>query len=222
MFRQASLFDSASFYAYLVTLPTNINFIISVEVNFYTAYRRYFTAITDGGTMPEIQIARRQMERSMWQEIGNLIVVQVFAMVLYMLFMRYFLAMIGFTADMMHMFRVMCIGYSLYCIGISLMMLQLYFNDRRGAMWSALAFFLMNGVGTLLSIRLGSLFYGSGVILGGLAMYAVAFPRLSKYVRRINYNVYCSQPVFNEVTRDRWKDLAAKLEARAARKKRKS
>ena len=222
VFRQASLFDSASFYAYLVTLPTNINFIISVEVNFYTAYRRYFTAITDGGTMPEIQIARRQMERSMWQEIGNLIVVQVFAMVLYMLFMRYFLAMIGFTADMMHMFRVMCIGYSLYCIGISLMMLQLYFNDRRGAMWSALAFFLMNGVGTLLSIRLGSLFYGSGVILGGLAMYAVAFPRLSKYVRRIDYNVYCSQPVFNEVTRDRWKDLAAKLEARAARKRRKS
>ena len=219
VYRQASLFDSAAFFAYLVTMPTNINFIISVEVNFYTAYRRYFTAITDGGTMPEIQIARQQMERSMWQEIGNLIVVQIFAMVLYMLFMRYFLVLIGFTADMLHMFRIMCIGYSLYCIGISLMMLQLYFNDRRGAMWTALAFFTFNGLGTLLSIRLGTLFYGAGVIVGGLAMYAVAFPRLSGYVRKIDYNVYCSQPVFNEITHDRWKTLAARLENRAARRR---
>ena len=124
-FRQAPLFDSAAFYAYLVTLPTNINFIISVEVNFYAAYREYFSAITDGGTMPEIELARSRMERSLWQEVINLIVVQLFAMVLYMLCMRYFLEGIGFTSDMIHMFRLMCIGYSLYCLGQSLMLLQL-------------------------------------------------------------------------------------------------
>ena len=219
IFRQASLFDSAAFYAYLVTVPTNINFIVSVEVNFYTAYRRYFTAITDGGTMPDIRLARKQMERSMWQEINSLIVVQIFAMVLYMLFMRYFLSAIGFTADMLHMFRLMCIGYSLYCIGISLMMLQLYFNDRKGAMASAAAFFVFNAVGTLVSLRFGTLFYGAGVIVGGLAMYLVSFPRLNRYVKRIDYNVYCTQPVFNEITHDFWKELAARLEARAARRR---
>ncbi len=219
IFRQAPLFDSAAFYAYLVTVPTNINFIVSVEVNFYAAYRRYFTAITDGGTMPEIRLARKQMERSMWQEVNNLIIVQIFAMVLYMLFMRYFLSVIGFTADMLHMFRLMCIGYSLYCIGISLMMLQLYFNDRKGAMISAAAFFVSNAAGTLLSLRFGTLFYGAGVIAGGLAMYLASFPRLNRYVKRIDYNVYCSQPVFNEITHDFWKELAARLEARAARRR---
>jgi len=219
IFRQAPLFDSAAFYAYLVTVPTNINFIVSVEVNFYAAYRRYFTAITDGGTMPEIRLARKQMERSMWQEVNNLIIVQIFAMVLYMLFMRYFLSVIGFTADMLHMFRLMCIGYSLYCIGISLMMLQLYFNDRKGAMISASAFFVFNAAGTLLSLRFGTLFYGAGVIAGGLAMYLASFPRLNRYVKRIDYNVYCSQPVFNEITHDFWKELAARLEARAARRR---
>ncbi len=219
IFRQAPLFDSAAFYAYLVTVPTNINFIVSVEVNFYAAYRRYFTAITDGGTMPEIRLARKQMERSMWQEVNNLIIVQIFAMVLYMLFMRYFLSVIGFTADMLHMFRLMCIGYSLYCIGISLMMLQLYFNDRKGAMISTAAFFVFNAAGTLLSLRFGTLFYGAGVIAGGLAMYLASFPRLNRYVKRIDYNVYCSQPVFNEITHDFWKELAARLEARAARRR---
>ena len=217
-YRQASLFDSAAFYAYLVTLPTNINFIISVEVNFYSAYREYFSAIINGGTMPQIQLARARMSRSLWQEITNLIVVQIFAMVVYMLLARYFLTAIGFTTDMMHMFRMMCIGYSLYCIGTSLMMLQLYYNDRYGAMATAAAFFAGNLIGTLVSLRLGMLYYGVGVITGGLLMYLVTFPRLARYVRRIDYNVYCSQPVFNEVTHDRWKELAGRLEARAARR----
>lgn len=218
VFRQASLFDGAAFYAYLVTLPTNINFIISVEVNFYQAYRTYFAAITEGGTMPEIRLARTRMERSLWQEITNLIVVQIFAMVIYMLLMRYFLVCVGFTTDMLHMFRLMCIGYSLYCIGNSLLLLQLYFNDRIGAMATAAGFFIGNLAGTLISFRLGSLFYGSGVIIGGLVMYVCAFPRLGRYVRRIDYNVYCSQPVFNEITHSRWKKLAAWLEKRAAGK----
>ena len=52
-----------------------------------------------------------------------------------------------------------------------------------------------------------------------MLMYLAAFPRLARYVRRIDYNVYCSQPVFNEVTRDRWKTWAAALESRASRKK---
>ena len=215
-FRQASLFDNACFYAYLVTLPTNINFIVSVEVNFYSAYREYFSAITEGGTMPQIQLARSRMERSMWQEITNLVVVQLFSMVLYMLLMRYFLAMIGFTADMMHIFRIACIGYSLYCIGTSLMLLLLYFNDRRGAMLTGAMLFVFNVLGTAVSIRLGTLFYGMGIVVGGLAMYAVAFPRLYRYVRRIDYNIYCSQPVFNEISNDRWKAIAQRLETLAA------
>ena len=56
-------------------------------------------------------------------------------------------------------------------------------------------------------------------ILGGLALYLVSFPRLARYVRRIDYNVYCSQPVFNEATRDRWREIAAWLENRAARRR---
>ena len=218
VFRQAPLFDSPAFYAYLVTLPTNINFIISVEVNFYTAYREYFSAITDGGTMAQIQLARTRMSRSLWQEVTNLIVVQIFFMVAYMLLMQYALVLIGFTTDMMHMFRIMCIGYSLYCIGTSLMMLQLYFNDRYGAMATAAAFFLGNLAGTLASLRLGSLFYGIGVITGGLAMYAATLPRLAHYVHRIDYNVYCSQPVFTEIAHDRWKELAERMEKRAAKR----
>ena len=219
VFRQAALFDSAAFYAYLVTLPTNINFIISVEVNFYTTYRGYFSAITEGGTMPEIELARRRMEESLWQEVSNLAVVQLFAMVLYMLLMQYVLPMMGFTSDMLHMFRLMCIGYSLYCIGICLLLLQLYFNDRRGAMVTGAALFAANLTGTFLSLRLGPLYYGIGIILGGAAMYLVSLPRLSQYVRRIDYNVYCSQPVFNEIRRDRWKAIARLLESRAERRR---
>ncbi len=214
-FRQAPLFDGAAFYAYLVTLPTSVNFIVSVEVNFYSTYRAYFTAITNGGTMQEIRVARGHMERTMLQEIGNLIVVQLFSMILYMMVMRYFLPNVGFTSDMLHMFEILCVGYSLYAIGNCLLMLQLYFNDRKGAMCTAAAFFLGNCAGTLVSMRFGVGFYGIGVVVGGVVMYLAAFPRLRRYVREIDYNVYCSLPVFNEITHDRWRDLAAWFEKRA-------
>ena len=56
-------------------------------------------------------------------------------------------------------------------------------------------------------------------MLAGAVMYAVALPRLKHYVRRIDYNVYCSQPVFNEIRHDRWKALANRLEAHAERQR---
>ncbi len=218
VFRAAPLFDSAAFYAYLVTLPTSINFIVSVEVRFYTAYREYFRAITEGGTMSGIHLARERMERALWQELSNLVAVQLFFLVVYLLLMRWFLPLIGFTADMLHMFRMMSIGYSLYCIGISFLMLELYFNDRTGALLAAVCFFFGNLAGTLLSLRIGPLFYGTGLIAGGLFMYLAAVPRLYRYVQRIDYHVYCSQPVFNEIRRDRFREAAEWLEQRAHRR----
>ena len=47
-FRQASMFDAAAFYAFLVTVTTNVNFIVSVDVNFYSRYREFFEEITGG------------------------------------------------------------------------------------------------------------------------------------------------------------------------------
>lgn len=221
VFRHAAMFDAASFYAFLVMLPANVNFIISVEVNFYNKYRHYFDAVVNGGTIAQLNHARDDMKAVLKQEISKLTQVQVFFMVIYIVSMRYLLPVIGFTAGMTGMFQVMCIGYSAYSIGNSLMFLQLYFNDRKGAMISTAVLFLANLAISLFTLSAPSYLYGLGIAVAGIAMYLVALPRLLWYIHRINFRVYCSQPVFPMRKDTRWMRLADRLDARAARGERK-
>ncbi len=215
--RHAPTFDAAAFYAFLVTVPTNINFIVSVEVNFYTKYRQYFDAITLGASVGRIAQARDAMRMELKQELSKLCQVQVFFATIYVVVMRYLLAAIGFTSDMIAMFQVMSIGYSAYAIGNCVMLLQLYFNDRGGAMITSATFFAVNVVVTLWTLQAKPLFYGMGIAAGGIAMYAVSIPQLLTYVKRIDYHVFCSQPVVNDPRIGKWARLATWLDTRAER-----
>ena len=214
-FRQASQFDAAAFYAFLVTIPTNVNFVVSVEVNFYGKYRRYFSEITGGGTIRKIEIARESMCASLQQEVNKLVQIQLFALIAYMLFMRYFLSARGFGADMIHLFLVLSIGFSAFALGNSLMLLLLYFNDRKGALTVSGIFFAANLIGSLLSFRGPALFYGIGLPAGGLLMFLAARLRLNAYVRRIDFHVFCAQPIFNVDRVGWWLRLAQRLDQRA-------
>lgn len=216
-FRHAPLHDSAAFFAYLVAIPTSINFVISVEVNFFQQYKRYFSAITNGGTLTEIHLARDDMSKVLHQELFRLTQVQIFVMVLYTVLMRYFLETIGFTRDMISIFQIMCVGYSAYAIGNSIMLLQLYFNDRKGALLTCAVYFAVNLFGTLLTMNRSPLYYGLGMTLAGIMMYLVGLTRLLAYVSNIDYHIFCGQPVLM-VRKEHWLGkLAARLDARASR-----
>ncbi|NLI22770.1 MAG: exopolysaccharide Pel transporter PelG [Clostridiales bacterium] len=216
-FRHAPLHDSAAFFAYLVAVPTGINFVVSVEVNFYLRYKRYFTAITNGGTLAEIRLARKNMEKALHQEIFRLTEVQLFIMVVYTILGRYLLESLGFTRDMIGIFQVMCIGYSAYAIGNCFMLLQLYFNDRKGALLTCAVYFVVNLAGTLFTMNRSPLTYGLGMTVAGILMYMVGVLRLLTYVRDIDYHVFCGQPIL-ATRQDRWPGrLAARLDERVKR-----
>ena len=213
--RQAPLNDAAAFYAFLVMLPANVRFVISVEVNFYRKYRRYFDAILGGGTLSEIIVARNDMIAALKQEVRKLAELQTAVMLAYIVFMRYYLQTIGFTTDMIAMFQVMVIGYSAYAIGNCLMLIQLYFNDRKGALMAVATFFSVNVLVTLQTLKGPPLYYGVGLVAGGIAMYLVAMPRLFLYLRRIDGHVFCGQPLLAPKSVSRWSKAASRLNARA-------
>ena len=221
VFRQASTFDAAAFYAFLVTIPTNINFIVSVEVNFYSKYRKYFDDIVSGGSIGQIQISRDAMITVLKQEIIKLSEVQVFFMAAYVIIMRYFLPSIGFTSDMIAMVQVMAIGYSAFCLGNCVMLLQLYFNDRMGALMTCAVFFTVNTLVSLWTLRAPPLYYGVGIAVAGLVMYVIALLRLMLFIRHVDYQVFCSQPVINSPNLGFWMRLAGRLDARAEQSNRK-
>ncbi len=215
-FRFAPLHDSAAFFAYLVAIPTSINFVVSVEVNFYEKYKTFFSAITGGGTLSEIRLAQSNMKTVLTQEIFRMTQIQVFVMVLFTVLMRYVLESLSFTRDTIAMFQIMSVGYSAYAIGNSMMLLQLYFNDRKGALMTCLLYFSINLVGTLWTMHRSPLYYGLGMTAAGLAMYVFGLIRLLGYVRNIDYHVFCGQPVLAVHKQSMLQRLAARLNKRAS------
>lgn len=213
-FRHAPTHDAAAFYAFLVMLPANVNFVVSAEVNFYREYRRYFDLIGSGGTLTEIREARDAMVASLRQEVFRLARIQVACMAAYAILMQYFLKKIGFTADMIAMFQVMTIGYSAYAVGNGMLLLQMYFDDRRGALLSAAAFFAANAAVTAWTIHGPPLYYGVGLVFGGSVLYAVSLVRLFTYVARIDWRVFCGQPVLPSDRVGIWTRAAMRLDGR--------
>ena len=215
LFRFAPLHDSAAFFAYLVAIPTSINFVVSVEVDFYKRYQRYFSAITTGGTLAEIHVARDNMKKVLLHEILRLTHVQIFVMVLFTVLMRYVLESLSYTRDMIAMFQIMSVGYSAYALGNSMMLLQLYFNDRKGALMTCLLYFFLNLTCTLITLRMDFLFYGLGMTVAGIAMYIFSILRLLSYVGNIDYHVFCGQPVLAVQKTSMLSRLADRLNSKA-------
>ena len=215
-FVYAPLHDAAAFFAYLVAVPTSINFVVSVEVNFYQRYKRFFSAITGGGTLSEIRLARDNMKKVLTQEIFRLTQVQVFVMVLFTVLMRYVLESLSFTRDMISMFQVMSVGYSAYALGSSMLLLQLYFNDRKGALMTCMLYFTLNLVGTILTMNRAPMYYGLGMTAAGIVMYVFGLLRLLVYVRSIDYHVFCGQPVLAISKPSLTRSIAARLNKRAS------
>ena len=90
-------------------------------------------------------------------------------------------------------------GYAFYAVGNSLMLIQLYFADNKGALISALSFMSVSCAGTWVCSRLDTMYYGAGFWIGTVVFSIVAFTGLRLYLRRLLYHVLCSQPVVEEV-----------------------
>lgn len=57
LFYGAPYYDVPALIAFLTILVTTVNFVVSVEVNFYPRYRDYYSLFNDGGVVGDIVVA---------------------------------------------------------------------------------------------------------------------------------------------------------------------
>ena len=61
LFYGAPYYDVPALIAFLTILVTTVNFVVSVEVNFYPRYRDYYSLFNDGGVVGDIVVAEEEM-----------------------------------------------------------------------------------------------------------------------------------------------------------------
>lgn len=198
LFYHAPAHDIPALMAFVTSLATTVNFVTSVEVNFYPKYRLYFSLLNGDGSLSNIEKAYDDMLDVLKQEIFYLAIQQIFITLFSITLVGELLSYLklGFTAAMIEMFRVLCVGYGIYAIGNILVLFLLYFSSNTDALWAVASFFVVNVLATLYTISLSQTYYGFGFVLAGVVLYLIALRLLFSYTDRLDYYIFTRQPVF--------------------------
>lgn len=198
LFYHAPAHDIPALLAFITSLSSAVNFVTSVEVNFYPKYRLYFSLLNGDGSLSNIEKAYDDMMDVLKQEIFYLAIQQIFITLFSITLVGELLSYLklGFTPTMIEMFRVLCVGYGIFAIGNVLVLFLLYFSSNTDALWASLAFVAVNTVGTWYTITLPQTYYGFGFIVAGIVLYLVALRLLFSYTDRLDYYIFTKQPVF--------------------------
>jgi len=198
LFYHAPVHDIPALFGFFTILVTSINFVTSLEVNFYPKYRLYFDLLNEGGTLKDIEKAREEMLTVLKQELLYLALRQIFVTIAAVVFISQVLMLIGlgFTSTMIGLFRVLCIGYAFYAVANTMLLYLLYFSADKLALYPALVLFSANTAGTMISMNLPQNYYGFGFVFAAFSMFLAAWICLVHYTRHIEYYVFCLQPVF--------------------------
>ena len=205
-------YDVACFFASVTIVPYLVIFVVALEVNFYKAYRKYFDTIIYGGTLNDIQTENKNLGKTLFRELAHVFELQFFVELLCVTFLGNFLQFIGFDREMLIIFRYLCVGYCFYVLVKSLVILLLYFDDRRGAFCLSLLFLVLSVGVSILALPLGIEYYGLGFLAGGALTAVAGLFYLYRYLKKLEYQVFCRQPLFYEEPNGVFKRMADYIE----------
>ncbi len=194
----APVYDVPSFYAFLSVMPSMVVFVVSLETSFYEKYRAYYSLITGKGNLADIEHARKSMSWILWSEIRNIMELQIFFSLIFVVAGFYFLPAIGISALSLDIFMLLVMGAYCNIILLVIILVLLYFEDRRGALFISAAFLISNTAFTSGTIFMGERGYGLGFFLAAFLSLLTALVELRVYLRNINYHTFCGQPVIQK------------------------
>ncbi len=200
LFYSAPYYDVPALFALMTTFVTTVNFVVSLEVNFYPKYRDHIALYGDKGTSKDIVQAEKEMLSVLKTELFYTALKQLLCTALFIAIGGYLFDMLplGFNETMRGYFRTLCVGYALYAIGNTFQLILLYFTDYKGALLSSTVFFVGSVGFTLLSLLFPSTFYGFGFLLAAFLFAIVAVFRLDYYTKRLPYYILGVQPLVAE------------------------
>lgn len=188
-------YDISAFFAYLSIIPVIMLFIIYTETNFYEKFRRYLMFVTEKGNYEEISQSREEMLQVMWSEIRNIFDFQLVTVFCFISLGNIVMPMLGLGFYGIDIYNLLVL--SACCIGIlqSVLCMLIYLEDKNGALTAAVLLFLLGIILNVICAYVGEKTYGLGVFAANFCTLLYAVYRLNVYSKKIDYHIFCSQPV---------------------------
>ena len=201
-FRFAPVYDVVTFLAFISILPLMMLFVVSVETNFYERYDVYFSYITQKGNFREIDDARKDLLHTLWFEIRHIIEFQLVFSLVFLALGNYVLSGAGITYAQVNMYNVIIFGAFFTGLLQLIYILLVYFDYQKDVLRISACYLLSNLLFGLLGFYFaGPDSYGFTFFLASALSFGFGFWRLSHFGERINYFVFCSQPMFYQMVK---------------------
>lgn len=201
----APQYDVAVFCAFLSAVPTLIVFVVSLETSFYPKFRNYYDFILSKGSILDINRARNEMYQVLGQQFTLIMGIQMIFSIISIAIGIRFLPLIGFTSTQVDLFNILVIGYFAYIIYNVLALVLLYFDDRKGVLWLAIAFLAMNTLFTVISLWAND--QGFSFFAASFVTLIAALARIVYVLNHINYYTFSAQPLVARKTENRFGPL---------------
>ena len=200
LFYGAPYHDVPAMIAYLTILITTVNFVVSVEVNFYPKYRNYYSLFNDKGEIKDILQAGQEMRKVLNMELKYTALKQLLTTSLVISLGQPLLELLplGFNDLMEGYFRTLCVGYGLYAVANTMMLILLYFTDYKGALFATGMFAACTCTFTCVSLFFPQVYYGFGFLLGSAGFFLISALRLGYFIKKLPYYILSVQPVVAE------------------------
>lgn len=195
-------------------IVTLVFLFVPLVLLFMFTYRNYYSLFNDDGVVGDIVTAEEEMLAVLNRELRFTALKQLFVTAAVLSLENTLLALLplGFN-DLMHgYFRTLCVGYGLYAVGNTILMILLYFTDYGGAVAAAAAFAVSASGLTALSMAFDPAFYGFGFLIGAALFYLVTLFRLDAFTANLPYRVLGQQPIVAETKAGRFTRLGLFLE----------
>jgi uncharacterized membrane protein len=187
------IYDIPVFLAYLAVIPGMAVFLVRIETDFAEAYEGFFNAVREGSSLERIELLRNQMVGTVRTGLYEIIKIQAIAAIVVFAAGSAILQMLGISQLYLPLLYVDVIGASLQVVLLGILNVFFYLDQRRAVFGLSLAFVVLNGALTWITLQLSPAWYGYGFAGSLLIVVMAAVYVLDRKLDALEYDTFMMQ-----------------------------
>lgn len=188
-------YDTATFFSFMTAVPAYTYFLVKVETDFFGYFRAFFHAILNKDSYKVIHDQKKKIAVSVKESLAGMVKLQGTVTLICLLFAKEIAVFFGIPTLGTLILEKALIAVFLQMLLLTVMIFLLYFDIRKEVAVVTTVFLISNIVLTLLTLKLGYVFYGYGYLFACLLGLIVGYFYLNRHLNRLEYHTFISQPL---------------------------
>ncbi len=188
-------YDAATFIAFLTVIPSYTYFLVKVETDFYGHFRAFFHAILNKNPFQNITEQKLNIAKSVKESFIGLIKLQGTITLLCLIYAKELAALFNVPIMGTIIIEKTLITAFLQMLVLMVLIFLMYFDIKAQLVAVSSVFLGSNILLTLITLKLGFVFYGYGYLFACLISLSLGYYLLNKHLNDLEYHTFVSQPL---------------------------